>query len=162
MTVTRFAAKRVLFVSNGGICRAPMAAGLFRRLVLEAGLRGGIDVAAASVSGIHVGQAPAGAAIEAAAARGYDIGGMRVRRFDPADMTRFADVLVPDGTVLTALRSLAPHGLAGRPQMLTRYSGRGLVDIVDPYGGTPHDFQIALDLIELSCRGLVAALERRG
>lgn len=161
MTVTRFASRRVLFVSHGGICRAPMAAGLLRHLVLKTSLRNGIDVAAASVSDVHVGLAPAALATEAAAARGYDIGGMRVRRFDPADLTRFADVLVPDGAVLTALRNLAPHGLADRPQMLTRYSGRGLVDIVDPYGGTPQDFKIALDLIELSCRGLVAALERR-
>ena len=161
MTVTRLSARRVLFVSNGGICRAPMAAGLLRQLVLESGLRGRIDVAAASLSGIHIGEPPTLLAIEAAAARGYDIRDMRVRRINPRDLTHSTDVLVSDGMVLAALRGLAPHGFADRPQMLTRYSGRGLIDIVDPYGGADHDFRRALDLIETCCRGLLADLNRR-
>ena len=161
MTVTRLSARRVLFVSNGGICRAPLAAGLLRLLVLEAGLRGRIDVAAAALSGIHIAEPPALLAIEAAAARGFHIGDMRVRQIESQDLTRFSDVLVFDGLVLAALRNLAPQGFAGQPQMLTQYGGRGLVDIVDPYGGAAHDFRVALDLIETCCRGLLAELIRR-
>ena len=156
MTITRLVVKRVLFVSNGGICRAPMAAGLLRQLVVEAGLRSRIEVAAASLSDIHVGKQPTLLAIEAAAARGCHIGDMRVRRVDPQDLVHFTDVLVPDGMILAALRNMAPHGLADRPQMLTRYSGRWLADIVDPYGGTAHDFRMALDLTETCCQGLLA------
>ena len=113
------------------------------------------------MSGLHIGEPPALLAIEAAAAHGCDIYGMRVRRVEAEDLTSFTDVLAFDGTVLAALRNLAPQGLADRPQMLTRYSGRALVDIVDPYGGAAHDFRVALDLIKACCHGLLAEMRRR-
>jgi len=59
------------------------------------------------------------------------------------------------------LRDLAPHGLGDRPQLLARHAGMGLDNIVDPYGGTMVDYQVALDLIEASCRGLVSTLPAR-
>jgi protein-tyrosine phosphatase len=37
----------------------------------------------------------------------------------------------------------------------------GVSDVPDPYYGGPADFELALDLIERACDGLVAELKRR-
>ena len=139
MNVIRFPKRKILFVSNGGLCRAAMAAGILRRRLLEQGQDqdGPIQVA-----------------------RGCDIRDIRVRKVAPQDLDS-AEVLATDRIVLSALRNLAPHGFSEKPKLLTRYSGMGLVDIVDPYGGTMNDYRVALDLIEASCEGLFAALARR-
>jgi len=162
MNVIRFPKRKILFVSNGGLCRAAMAAGILRRLLLEQGQDqdGPFQVASGAISDIHVGKPPTALAIEAAAARGCDIRDIRVRKVAPPDL-HSAEVLATDRTVLSELRNLAPHGLTEKPKLLTRYSGMGLVDIVDPYGGTMNDYRVALDLIEDSCEGLFAALARR-
>jgi protein-tyrosine-phosphatase len=34
----------------------------------------------------------------------------------------------------------------------------GILDVQDPYGGTPQDYERALDLIEAGCKGLLKAL----
>lgn len=162
MNVIRFPKRKILFVSNGGLCRAAMAAGILRRRLLEQGQDqdGPIQVASGAISDIHVGKPPTALAIEAAAARGCDIRDIRVRKVAPQDLDS-AEVLATDRIVLSALRNLAPHGFSEKPKLLTRYSGMGLVDIVDPYGGTMNDYRVALDLIEASCEGLFAALARR-
>ncbi|HQS19207.1 hypothetical protein [Reyranella sp.] len=160
MTITPFPQRKILFVSNGGICRAPMAAGILHGLIREQGRAHTIAITTAAISGIHVGKTADSLAIEASATRGCDIRDFRVHRVEPQDLLA-TEVLATDKIVLAALRNLAPHGLGDRPQLLTRYSGMGLVDIVDPYGGTVADYRSELDLIEASCKGLAAALLRR-
>jgi len=91
------------------------------------------------------------------AARGYDIRDIRVRQMRPHDF-HATRLLAVDAVVLTSLRNAAPHGLGDRPQLLARYAGMGVSNIVDPYGGTTADYEMALNLIEASCKGLVAAL----
>jgi len=160
MTVTPFPQRKILFVSNGGICRAPMAAGILHLLLREERRSRTIEIASAAISDVHVGKPANSLAIEVTASRGCDIRDMRVRKIEPQDF-HAAEVLATDRIVLAALRNLAPHGLGDHPRLLTRYSGMGLVDIVDPYGGTISEYRSALDLIEASCKGLAAALLRR-
>lgn len=157
MNVMSFPRRQILFVSNGGICRAPMAVGVLNRLLREKGCTQPIHLASAAICDIHVGMPPDPMAIEAAAARGCDIREIRVRRIEIGDF-HAATILAVDALILSALRDLAPHGLGGRPQLLARHSGMGLDDIVDPYGGSATDYQFALNLIEASCRGLAATL----
>jgi len=137
-----------------------MAAGILHCLIREEGRARTIAIASAAISGIHLGKPAGPLAIEAAATRGYDIRDFRVRKVEPQDL-HATIVLAADRIVLAALRNLAPHGLGDRPQLLTRYSGRGLIDIVDPYGGTIREYRSALELIEASCKGLAALLRRR-
>lgn len=160
MNVTHFSQRKILFVSNGGVCRAPMAVGVLNRLLQENGCTQRIELASAAICDIHVGMPPDPLAIAAAAARGFDIRELRVRKVETHDFHAMI-LLAVDAVVLTALRDLAPHGLAGRPQLLARHSGMGLDNIVDPYGGTITDYHVALDLIEASCRGLVSSMLAR-
>jgi|GEM_PF-754504 len=157
MSMTYFPRQTVLFVSNGGVCRAPMAAGVLAQLLRASDLSRAIEVGSVAVSDVHVGAAPDPLAMEVAAARGYDISEIRVRQIQPRDFDA-TSVLAVDAVVLTALRDMSPRGLGDRPQLLARYARLGVSNIVDPYGGTTSDYEVALNLIEASCKGLVAAL----
>lgn len=148
--------KTVLFVSNGGICRGPMAAGVLSHLVRANDLSRFVRVGSVAISDVHVGHLPDPLAVAVSAARGYDIRDIRVRQIEPRDFGA-TSVLAADVLVLTALRNMAPHGLGDRPQLLARYARLGVGNVVDPYGGTTEDFEMALNLIEASCRGVIDA-----
>lgn len=150
---------RVLFVSTGGICRAPMAVGTLTGIVARAGLADSFEVDAAATYDGHAGRPPSLLAIEAAARRGYRIDALRARPLAPEDMAHFAYPLAMDRTHLAAMRWLAPSGLTGRPQMFMKYApDLGVRDVLDPFGGTNEDFERALDLIEAGCAGLLKHL----
>jgi len=157
MSVAYFPRRNVLFVSNGGICRAPMAAGVLSYLLQSSDLGRSLRVGSVATSDVHVGAPPDPLAMAVSAARGYDIRDIRVRQMRPHDF-HATRLLAVDAVVLTSLRNAAPHGLGDRPQLLARYAGMGVSNIVDPYGGTTADYEMALNLIEASCKGLVAAL----
>ena len=54
---------------------------------------------------------------------------------------------------------MAPRDKPDRLQMFTRFGPMpGILDVQDPYGGTPQDYERALDLIEAGCKGLLLAL----
>jgi len=50
--------KKILFVCLGNICRSPMAEGVMRKLVEEAGLENEFLIDSAGTSGYHQGDLP--------------------------------------------------------------------------------------------------------
>lgn len=149
----------ILFVCTANLCRSPMAEGAFRALAAKAGLADVLDIDSAGTGASHVGQPPTRLAIEAAAARGYDISGLRARQVTAEDIRRFDYILAMTRNHLVELRWLAPRELADRPQLLMKYAPPvGIHDIADPFGGTAEDYERALGLIEAAARGLVTHL----
>ncbi len=61
---------RVLFVCHGNICRSPLAEGVFRRLVQDAGVSDEFQIDSAGTSGYHEGEAPDPRTCAEAATRG--------------------------------------------------------------------------------------------
>lgn len=157
MNLTHLPAQTVLFVSTGGICRAPMAAGVFLRLLRDTRFSRSVKVDSAAISDIHVGDAPDPLAVDAASSRGYDIGNIRVRKVEARDFEG-TTLLATDTLVLAFFRNMAPHGLGDRPRLLPRYTALGRDNIVDPFGGAPVDYHVAFNLIEASCKALMSAL----
>src|SRR6185295_9024847 len=94
----------VLFVCTANICRSPMAEGVFRTLARRAGLESAFTIGSAGTANIHVGEAPAPDAIEAAARRGYDIGDQRARLITKEDIVRADYVLAMDRSHMADLR----------------------------------------------------------
>ncbi|WP_289296217.1 low molecular weight protein-tyrosine-phosphatase [uncultured Reyranella sp.] len=149
----------ILFVCTANLCRSPTAEGVFRSLATKAGLAEAFEIDSAGTGASHVGQPPTPAAIDVAAARGYDISGIRARQITGEDIERFDYVLGMTRGHLAEMRWLAPRDLADKPQLLMNYAPPlGILDIPDPFGGTTDDYERAIGMIESATRGLLARL----
>ena len=149
----------ILFVCTANICRSPMAEGVFRTMARRAGLASAFSVDSAGTFDGYVGEPPARSAIKAAALRGYDIRGLRASQVVPADIARFDYVLAMDRSHLAYLRWMAHREPFERLRLFTDFDPYSTaVDVADPYGGDARDFDLALDVIEDGCDGILKAL----
>ena len=153
---------RVLFVCMGNICRSPMAEGVFRQLVRQAGLDEVVKVESAGTHAFHAGEAPDKRAQGTSAKRGYDISDLRARRVDEGDFERFDLILAMDWDNLSLLQQMAPKRAHHKLQLLMRFATEHeSATIPDPYYGAQQGFDQALDLIEDACAGLLEVARRR-
>ena len=149
----------VLFVCMGNICRSPTAEGVFRKMVAESTLAGKINIDSAGTHGYHVGAPPDARAIEHAARRGYDLSVLRCRQVNATDFERFDYILAADAMNVKQLKAMCPTRLAHKIEYLLDYGGEEEeFEVPDPYQGEAKDFELALDLIEEGCRGLLEYL----
>jgi protein-tyrosine phosphatase len=153
--------RSILFVCTANICRSPMAEGVFRKLLSDAGREADFDIDSAGTHDYHVGEPPFKASVECAAKRGYRIEHLVARRVRPQDFDHFDAILAMDRANVAALRTTAPTRCKHKIERLLEYGdvhyGK---DIADPYGGQAKDFELALDMIEDGCRGLATFLTR--
>ena len=153
-------ATSILFVCTANICRSPTAEGVFRAMAEQAGLGSAFEIAAAGTGATHVGEPPSPPAVEVAAARGYDISAIRARQVTGEDIEKFDLVLAMTRGHLVEMRWLAPRELADKPKLLMSYAPPlGILDVSDPYGRTREDYERAIGLIEVACRGLLESLK---
>ena len=153
---------RVLFVCMGNICRSPMAEGVFRHLVRQAGLDDVVTVRSAGTHAFHAGEAPDRRAQATSAKRGYDIADLRARRVEDLDFERYDLILAMDWYNLSLLQQMAPKKAHHKLQLLMRFATEHeSATIPDPYYGAQQGFEQALDLIEDACAGLLEVARRR-
>ena len=149
----------VLFVCLGNICRSPIAEGVFRAAVAQAGLAGRIVTASAGLGNWHIGSRPDRRAIQAAQRRGYDLSAVRGRQVDVADFGRFGWILAMDDSNLRALTAMKPPEFGGHLGLLLDFAPDvGVLEVPDPYYGAPEGFERVLDLVEVATAGLLARL----
>jgi protein-tyrosine phosphatase len=147
----------VLFVCTGNICRSPIAEGVFRALVANAGLTERILVDSAATHDYQLGEPPDRRAIAHARRRGYDLPARCARRVDGDDFRRFEWILAMDMDNLRVLHELRPGDYTGYLGLLLDFTpGLGALEVPDPYYGAPEDFEQVLDLVE---RGSAALLD---
>lgn len=144
MTKRPVAPHRLLFVCLGNICRSPTAHGVFRAKARAAGLKVVTDCA--GTGGWHIGQPPDRRAVQAAAARGYDLSDLRARQIKPADFARHDLILVMDRSNLKDVEALRPKGDITPVRLFSDGTAAGGRDIPDPY--YTDGFDQVLDLIE--------------
>lgn len=134
-----------------------------RALVAEAGLQEEIEIDSAGTGSWHVGDPPDERATAAASARGIALEGaarrVRVEDFDDFDL-----MIAMDAANHRDLQELA-RGPEQRSKvrLLREFdpeSARmGELDVPDPYYGPGDGFEVVLDLVDASCRGLLAQIE---
>jgi len=154
----------VLFVCLGNVCRSPSAAGVFRRLVEQAGLAGRIEVESAGTGGHFAGRPPDPRAVRAAARRGIELAG-RARQVTRDDFARCDLVVAMDAENLAALRALRPEGARARVEPFLVGGGGGGASgsarsVPDPFYGDEAGFERLLDLLEAGAPPLLARLRR--
>ena len=151
---------RVLFVCSGNTCRSPSAEGVLRAKASAAGLGERVEIDSAGLADPPSGRPPSALAIQCAAARGYDLSGLRTRPFVPADLESFDLIVMMDLGHRAALRAICPEALAGKLHLLRAFSGQPDQAVPDPFGGGEAEYRQALDLIEGAMAGLISALQR--
>lgn len=141
-----------------------MAAGVFEHLAVQAGCGADFDVESAGLGAWHVGEAPDDRARSVARAHGIHLNGA-AQQFRATDFDRFDLVLALDTDIFRGLERLAPHAAArAKIRYLRDFDPQATHsrDVPDPYYGSTRHFEQVYELVDRSCRGLLAALTAPG
>jgi protein-tyrosine phosphatase len=151
---------RVLFVCLGNICRSPIAEGVLRQKVQQAGLSDLIHVASAGTGDWHVGEAPDHRMTAAAQRRGVDISHQRAQQVGLRHLAEYDLVLVMDQQNLENTRRLDPEGAHHpRIRLFREFDpSPGDRQVPDPYYGGKDGFDHVLDIVERTSEALLREL----
>ncbi len=133
-----------------------------RALVRDAGLQDEIELDSAGTGAWHVGSPPDERATAAAAGRGIVLEGV-ARRVGESDFYDFDLMIAMDSANLDDLRALAPgEEQRAKVRLLREFEpgadGAAELDVPDPYYGAGDGFERVLDMVDASCRGLLAQI----
>ncbi len=147
----------------GNICRSPTAEGVFRKMIVGTPLEDKVEIDSAATHDYQIGAAPDVRATHHAARRGIDLTSIRARQVTTSDFRHFDYVLAMDENNLEHLKAMSPTRHAHKAELFLNYSPtRGQVgnkmEVPDPYMGKDEDFELALNLIEHGCAGLLKHL----
>lgn len=150
---------KILFVCMGNLCRSPMAEGVFKHYVTEAGLAQRIVSDSAGTHDYHVGDPPDPRAQRASERRGYDISGLRGRQVSRRDFGEFHYVLAMDEVNLRLLLRLCPQEHVHKVRLFMEFAADpALREVPDPYYGGAEGFERVLDMAEQAAQGLLCHL----
>jgi protein-tyrosine phosphatase len=150
----------VLFVCLGNICRSPLAEGVFRHLVDEAGLSDRFEIDSAGTGDWHVGERPDARATVVAGRHGVRLDS-RARQVSSDDLERFDYVVAMDRENLRALQRMgASLGASAEIRLLRAYDAEADGDEVpDPYYGGASGFELVYDMVNRACAALLLHIE---
>jgi len=149
----------ILFVCLGNICRSPLAEGVFRHRVEEAGLEGQFRIVSAGTGGWHVGDPPDPRSCAVAEARGVSLEGQTGRQIAPSDFDDFDLIVAMDRSNLSDLRRMAGADRHARLVLLREYDREpGDGEVPDPYYGGPGGFDRVFEMVDRCCEQLLETL----
>ena len=153
----------VLFVCFGNICRSPVAEGVFRTLVAEAGLSEQIGCDSAGTSSFHIGQLPDRRTRENALEHGLTLT-HRARRMTGEDLAQFDYFVALDEQNLAAVEKLN-YRATGLQTNDTIFLLREFdpdvsnePNVPDPYYEGPEVFEDVYQIVLRCCRQLLIYL----
>lgn len=153
--------KKLLFVCMGNICRSPAAEGIMKKLADE-NLFMNLEIDSAGTLDYHSGEPADQRMIDYSSKRGYDISQHRARQFDPdSDFVKYDYILAMDKENFSEITALDESGrYKDKIFMITsfseKYKGQ---EVPDPYFGGRKGFELVLDMLEDSCKGLIKKIE---
>ena len=149
----------VLFVCLGNICRSPLAEGIFRHLVEEAGLADRFEIDSAGTGAWHVGERPDARAAMVASQHGVALE-CTARQITEEDFVHFDYVIAMDRENLRNIeRMAAANGSDAEVRLLRDFDDEGDGDEVpDPYYGGASGFETVYEMVHRSCAALLERL----
>lgn len=147
---------RVTLVCLGNICRSPMAEVVLREALAKGGLSAQVEVDSAGTGDWHVGDAMNDGARAALRRRGYDGTAHRARQIQSRWLPDRDLLLAMDRSNQAVLLRMGAD--PDRVLLFAQAGGLAVVDIPDPYGGGPDEFDEVLDLIEAAAPLIVDRL----
>ena len=149
---------RIMFVCLGNICRSPLAHGVFRGLVAEAGLEDRFEIASSGTGAWHIGEPPDARMRQTARQHGVSLDGLRAQQFIAEDLEAFDHIFVMDKGNLHDVLFLAPDDPHGHKVRLFREldPDPGDYQVPDPYYHGRFDY--VYTLVERTARALLGRL----
>lgn len=147
----------LLFVCVGNICRSPALKGMMEHLLKEKGIRA--DVESCGLHATFLGSPPDRRMVEGANKRGITLNN-RAKMFKTYYFDRFDAIFCVTHDVLKAIQSMA-HTSAHQKKiyLATAFSEKFKgEEMPDPYFGREKGFDLAWEMIEESCQGILKAL----
>ncbi len=155
LTIVIFAAMKILMVCLGNICRSPLAEGILKQKVKEAGLDWTVE--SAGTGNWHIGDAPHHLSQKVAKANGIDICNQKGRQFVKEDMLRYDKILVMDEDNYAEVKRISGAlWKAEKVDLLLNYSYPGENrNVPDPWYGKEDGFNTVFEMISRACERLV-------
>jgi protein-tyrosine phosphatase len=152
--------KRILFVCMGNICRSPAGEGILKKYAHQGGLNGNFQIDSAGLLDYHEGNTYDSRMIDHALKRGYDLIGTS-RPFVLNDFEKYDLIIALDNEIFGSLKSLDMKKQYGNKiaKMTDFYSKNDYDEVPDPYYSGARGFEIVLNILEDSCKGLLRKLK---
>ena len=145
---------KILMVCLGNICRSPMAEGILRKKIEEAGLSYTID--SAGTGAWHAGEHPDRRAVMTAKKFGVDISKLIARKFTAKDFEKFDRIYVMDLANLRDVLSLARTETDRKKVQLLLDNN---LEVPDPWYGGDEGFTEVFNMMDKACDTLLIKLK---
>jgi protein-tyrosine phosphatase len=146
---------KILMVCLGNICRSPLAEGILKQKIDEAGL--GWIVDSAGTNGYHIGEQPHPLSQKVAKMNGIDISKQRARKFVAEDFQRFDKIYAMAEDVIEEMQSIARGKFdPAKTDLLLNelYPGKNK-DVPDPWSGPEAGYHEVYKMIDQACDKIV-------
>ena len=149
---------RIMFVCLGNICRSPLAHGIFRDLVAEAGLEDRFEIASSGTGAWHIGESPDTRMRQTAHRHGVSFDDLRAQQFTADDLGHYDHIFVMDKGNLHDVLYLDREDRYGHKVRLFREldPDPGDYQVPDPYYQGRFDY--VFTLVERTARALLDRL----
>ncbi|ECL8004645.1 low molecular weight phosphotyrosine protein phosphatase [Listeria innocua] len=124
---------KVVFVCLGNICRSPMAEGLFRKEVANAGLTDEIEIDSAATGTWNLGKPAHRGTREVLKKHGINYEAMRARKVTDADFEQADYIIGMDQNNIADLNALNKNKDVTIRSLMSFVSGKEEEEIPDPY-----------------------------
>ncbi|EPX1932828.1 low molecular weight protein-tyrosine-phosphatase [Listeria innocua] len=124
---------KVVFACLGNICRSPMAEGLFRKEVANAGLTDEIEIDSAATGTWNLGKPPHRGTREVLKKHGINYEAMRARKVTDADFEQADYIIGMDQNNIADLNALNKNKDVTIRSLMSFVSGKEEEEIPDPY-----------------------------
>lgn len=140
-------------VCLGNICRSPLAEGIMRAKVNEAGLNWEVD--SAGTSGFHSGEAPDKRSIQVAKKHGVDISQQRSRQFRGWDFEQYDRIYVMDSSNYQDVVAMAESSeeKAKVKLIMNEVEPGKNIAVPDPYYGE-YGFENVYQMLDRACTSI--------
>lgn len=146
---------KILMVCLGNICRSPLAEGILKHKVKQAGLNWEVD--SAGTESYHIGHPPHHLSQKVAKLNGIDICDQKARRFVKEDFARYDKIYAMSADVLDEVQQIAGEKFdQGKIDLLLNevYPGQNR-SVPDPWYGMEEGYHEVYKIIDEACETII-------